>query len=121
MQKDASGLHESLGVNGRDVKAIKRKRKAGMLLRPMTAAFSAVGGAVLGFALTQSIDEPLSSYPYAVSLAAGMTAQAIGTDTRRGTYIILLVSALVGFAAGAIAGHLQSDSSIPTYPKYGVH
>ena len=121
MNDDASHPHELLGVREQDVNAIRRKRRVEILCRPLIALLSVLGGFMLGLMSVRAFDWPLSTYPYAAPLVAGGTWRSGRAGGKRGVFLIMVISAVLGFLIGAIAGHHPADSSFGASVEYGVY
>ena len=125
VQADSMRPNDSLGIDTRDVRAIRKMKRTEALARPLIGLLSSVGGFVLGFALTAASENASTSYPYAVSFAAGATPRETLARGRRWAYLFIAVSLLVvGYLIGAVTGYLWPDDPIDpinarTY--YGVY
>ncbi|MCJ2512139.1 MAG: hypothetical protein LN409_02135 [Candidatus Thermoplasmatota archaeon] len=126
MGSELSEVGEELGVERKDVKAIKRTRFKRLLFKRVFGWMAPLLAFVVGFFAGGALSEPSSTsvYPYAAATFV-FNYKAFTAKTKftiLGTAILSTVVFVLGFVLGGDTP-MRDDSIVPMYtvsPEYGV-
>ena len=127
----ASEAMKSLGIEARDLRRVNRQRRRRDFLRLVIGGLAPVLGFIIGYDLAPGPpDAVASAYPYAGAMLATSTSLSRNTVaqeadrgivkrrlTATGIAMAVLVSGVVGYLVGLVAGHDAYGMGV----RYGVY